>query len=487
MAKSQAGRLFSVALIFAVLALFPVHSPAVARPLGDPTPGVTIDAPAEVFIGEVFEFTVTFANPTLDANPLTNTGYGPFVDLILPATGVDGNDGITFNSATYLGAPVVTTVQVIPASGCITHPYAVDTTGVPVQVCGLTPGNQYITLQLPFGSFVPDQPPAEITINATLSNLSDLGAPLTLQARGGYQYGLDPLANPAADPSILGTLPTDTASVTPTLIRLTKEYLGPEDETATGPNYPRQYRIQAEIADGQVLSNFQLIDLLPNNLAYLSLVSTNPVGGTAIAVPTVGAPANSPNNQLVVQWASVTGGTHTPTAVIEFFVPLNDANGSPVLPAASGDDRFSIDDAAAQGTWTPIDPRDLPASLVVSNATANDHRLEDQSIAIQKGVRVAVDNNASGISPADVLEYTIDFQVSDYFAFQDIIITDVFSDGQRFDATFPPILQVNGNQFSLSSAAINSANFTVDISKSATTPTRPPMAVPRSPSAFQTS
>ncbi len=465
MLHSSATRLFRVGLLIAVLALSLVPQTTLAHPLYDPVPGVTITTPGDVFIGESFTFTVTFDNTTADANPLTNTGYGPFVDLILPATGIDGDDGITFNNATYLGAPVVTTVQAIPLSGCVVHPYAVDNANQPIQVCGLTPGDQFITLQLPFGSFVPEQPAAELTINATLSELADLSTPLSIQARGGYQFGLDPLANPATDPSILGVLPTATANVRPTLIRLTKEYLGPEDETATGPNYPRRYRIEAEIADGQILSNFQLIDLLPNNLAYLSLVSSSPAGGSAIDQPTIGAPANSPDNQLVVQWISVTGGVHTPAAVIEFFVPLNDANGSPVLPAASGDDRYSINDAAAQGDWTPIDTRDLPTTLVVSNATANDHTLEDQSIAIQKSVRTAVDNGASGISPADVLEYTLDFQISDYFAFQDVIITDTFSDGQRFDPAFVPTLEIAGNQFDLSTAAFNAANFTVDISE----------------------
>ena len=97
-------------------------------------------------------------------------------------------------------------------TGCVSHPYAVDNTGAAVQVCG-TSGDKLVVLQLPYGSFTPGQPPAELTINATMSNLADLGTALTIQGRGGFQYGADPLDNPTTDPSIVG--PSVSGSVTP--------------------------------------------------------------------------------------------------------------------------------------------------------------------------------------------------------------------------------------------------------------------------------
>ena len=44
--------------------------------------------------------------------------------------------------------------------------------------------------------------------------------------------------------------------------------------------------------------------------------------------------------------------------------------------------------------------------------------LTDKSIETQKGVTIVSDTGAAGTSPGDTLEYTIDFQVSDYFAFR---------------------------------------------------------------------
>ena len=107
---------------------------------------------------------------------------------------------VDFASATYLGQSVTATQLTFPGpgpNGCVLHPYAVDTTGAPVQVCGKT-GDKLVVLQLPFGSFTPGQPPAAVTINATLSNLADLNTPLTIQANGGFQFGADPLNNPTA-------------------------------------------------------------------------------------------------------------------------------------------------------------------------------------------------------------------------------------------------------------------------------------------------
>ena len=163
-------------------------------------------------------------------------GYGPYIDLILPATGADGagaatDDGITFLNATYLGAAVTAQTFTFPVGGTLPHPYARNASNQPITVTG-TPGHQLVVLQLPFGSFTASQPPADITVNVAMSNLADVGTALQMQTRGGFQYGADPLDNAPSDPSIFpGTFTT--ANVTPTLIRLRKTYLGPEDETAT--------------------------------------------------------------------------------------------------------------------------------------------------------------------------------------------------------------------------------------------------------------
>lgn len=425
------------------------------------TPAASLDVPATSMIGEGFSFTVTFDNTGAGAE----VGYGPYVDLFLPIGGVDGtssggpNDGVSFASATYLGAAVNSVTLACAPGGTITHPL----TGLTVTCPPLPPGFdasftwQFVNLELPFGSFAADQPPAAITVNANLSNFADLGTALPIQARGGFRYGADPLDNPATDPPIIQGSPAS-ASVTPTLIKLTKTYHGPEDETATGPNFPREYTVAVDIANGQTVTNLDITDYLPGNLQFVTVVSTSPAA-TCGTLPST----TTPGGTLVCTFASVTGATGTSDATVRFrfYAPLNDANGNPVIDASTGDDVQCINQAGALGDWTPLDPRDLGG---VDNASAGgpgdppEHILGCKSIAIQKSVANLSD---SVNSPGDVLEYTLTFQVSDFFAFQNVLIDDLISDGQHFQASFAPTLEVNGNGFTLAAAGMAGGNVNV--------------------------
>lgn len=89
----------------------------------------------------------------------------------------------------------------------------------------------------------------------------------------------------------------------------------------------------------------------------------------------------------------------------------------------------------------PDDTRDVPASFTFDEA-GDEQSPDAKSIAIQKSVAVVTDTGAAGVSPGDVLEYTLKFQVSDYFAVGDLDLTDILSDGQRLDVSFVPKLQL---------------------------------------------
>ena len=423
------------------------------RPLADIPPSVSLNLPAQVFLGEDVSFTVSFDNTD------TVHGYGPILEMILPTNGADGAqntdpplDGLSFLSATYLGVTVESTVQTFPGSGavtCVDHPYIVDDTGAPVQVCG-DAGDTYVALRLPFGSFTPDQPPLDVAVTLSMSNLADLGTPLTVQARGGYQFGFTPENDYCCgdDPSdSLSSFVND--SVTPTLFTLEKSYNGPEDETATGPNFPRRNVVSAEIAPDQTLSPFNLTDVLPSNMQFVSLVSTNPGGASCSAPSTL-----TPGGTLSCDFASVSGTT---SMTFEYFIPRLNAAAGNVLDPVSGDDATSCDQAQGGGTWLPLDPRDV-GGVFSQDPAGCEHTLTDKSIAIQKGVSVV---GGGQPVPDRVLEYTLAIQISDFFAFDGAVVTDDFSDGQHFDATFAPTLTVAGNSFSLPAAAFATANFDV--------------------------
>jgi fimbrial isopeptide formation D2 family protein len=467
----------------AVLAgLLGVIHPARAQ---DAVPTVSVTAPTTVFIGANFNLSVSFNNASPD-----QPGYGPFVDLAYEATGVSGRasgaplDGVTIapsGAVTYLGQPV--TYQILTfddtANGGqgVIQPYASASNGGPVYLKTtdfgspgrFVNGDKILVAQLPFGSFTPNQPAATLTVNASLSNLANLNAPMALTALGGFQFGNDPLNDPATDPTLFGTPSDANPTVSGTLITLQKIYLGPEDETATGPNFKRQYRIDVTVAPGQTVSSLAVKDVLPDGMQFVRLDSVTGNGMTSYTTDTLPS-TTVPGGTLQVTLNQVIGTASGASASVLFtyFVPRLDANGTtPVLDPTTGPKVPLQNQAGASGSWTPIDPRD-PQTIVLANETSAgvldappEHTLTAKSIAIQKSVALVNDTGATGYTPGDTVEYTLQFQVSDYFAFQNIKVEDVLSDGQHFDPTFTPTLTVTEHGSTTAAAAMQSANFTV--------------------------
>jgi len=507
-----------------------IETTTLASPLnvllpGGAKPTVSISAP-DAQVGETIDVTVTFDN-----SDTTDARFGPWVDVFIDATGRDGivdpanpgnihtgdtdgiadpgdfYDGFTLTGTpTYLGANVKYTLLVLDdtANGGlgVAHPYAVDTSGSPVYVSTSNPlspyfailngkyttGDRLLVMELPFGSFTPDQPVAEINFRLSLSDHADVNQPLRLDAVGGFRFGNDPLANPATDPSIIGVSASDSVNVAVSLATLTKTYSGPENETATGPNYLRTYRINVDIAEGQTFSDLHIFDQLPDYLQFVQ-ISAASHAYTALSTPST----TSTGGDLGLRFNSpIVGGSGSSDAWVEvqFYVPrVYDSNGNgsigagdaPVLQPNSGADRLVDNQAYGFGQWTPIDPRDSavivglqvdtatfdPTDLTTALATAApdadfEHEdLEVSPLVIQKNFTTTTDAGASGHTAGDVLQFTLDFQVSDYYAFQNLVVADTLFDGLRFDSTFVPTLQINGNTFVLTAAGWASANYTV--------------------------
>jgi len=439
-------------LLVAALAMVPlwlglarVHSApsGPASPLASPTPSVTIAAPAQALIGTQVKFKVTFTNGTA-------LGYGPFLDVVLDALGKDGGnpsctcDGITFVSAQMVsvnGGPIALTPSSALTAPCgsapnpITHPFS--SSGVlPVTVPA---GGQLITLALPFGSFQPNQPPIEVEITANISLNADAGYPLAISARGGFRFGtLTALDDPSPDPPVfsdevpLGTQVVNSpawiaqATITPAVMIINKKYLGPEGENATGPNfigfYPLRYKLTVDVAPGQTITNVVLTDCLPDNMAFHQLVSVTPAATSTMLPPVDIA---SPSGCLTVNWNSLSGSA---AVIFEFFIPEKDAQGNPVLPADCTPAK-SKDTLKIEADWTPVDTCDGPLQHLSEGPVVD--ILLDKCIAIQKSVSMFTDTGATGYTPGDTVEYTLNFQISDYKTFSALDITDSLGDGQQ--------------------------------------------------------
>ncbi|MEY3219831.1 MAG: hypothetical protein RIT27_1188, partial [Pseudomonadota bacterium] len=496
--------------------------------LATPAPTVALTGLGDHFLNESFDFNLVFDNPSS-----TNTGYGPYVDLVVPREVVLGSPKyLTYDLPKVLikevgvwnGSNWVTSLG---ATGTIVadHPYepAGGTYFTPPSGAGHKTGDKWIVFQLPFGSFVPEQPTLTVTFAGNTLNYNDNGAlgfthdgsarynlPLTFDVIGGYRFGSDPLDNPSSDAPIKASQVAGV--VTPKVIELTKTNDAPEGETATGKNFPRTFTITVDVANQVTVTNLAIDDFLDTKYRYLGdLTITTAASGAVITYqPDINfplttldlhkndgdvfvdgntyAPSNAifdspdtnPDNKLRVTIPSVVGTTGSSEIIITYkaYVPEYDGtpqpfNGTtiPILnPNSSGKwNDWNDSTNVAQGIADYSDDRGTyhfssSSADALPNATST---ITDKPLAIQKGVSAVGGPVTDGsgnllILPGVTLEYVLDFQVSDYFAFNDITITDVFSDGQRLNTAFQPVLHIeSGNPLSSGFVPVD---YTLDFS-----------------------
>jgi uncharacterized repeat protein (TIGR01451 family)/fimbrial isopeptide formation D2 family protein len=378
------------------------------------TAAATIDAPATVPLGQPFSFNVTFDNTA------GVTGYGPYINMFMPIGGADGvsgggaDDGYAFNGASYLGQALDSTVLTCPSGGSVTSPLTGLSVACPTTANGRP--TQLVILQMPFGSFTVAQPPSPIIVTAVMSNQADVGTSLPITASAGFIYGSTPTGREPSEGARV------TANILPSLFQVAKVYDGPENETATGPNFPWTYTITPSMPPAMTAANVMVTDTLPENIVYLGVSAG---GATVNTQPPVNQLVTAPNNQLKLTLPSVTTGS---PITVRFYIPRYNSVGTAIVNPATGAAGMTANTATAMGDWTPLDSRDGGLQQV-SDASAST-TIADRSIAIQKSVA----NNAPPASPGDVLTYTLDFQISDYFTFTNIVVLDTLDDGQDFNA-----------------------------------------------------
>lgn len=382
-------------------------------------PGIEFESTP--LLGETVDVDVSFANRG-DA-----VGYGPYVDVIVPAaSGVDYVPG----SASLIGNSVTEQIITFDEDGKAEHPLAETDSGTPLIVEG-NAGDKLVVLTMPFGSFAPDQTALEVDIQVMVDANAEVGETLQLVTSGGFQYGGDALDNPANDPSILGN--ADQVELTPSVIKLEEYYGGPEHETTSGTNFVRSWTVELDIATGETLSNINLESLLDNNVAFQSVSTTSIADGTieVVAKPVVGEAASDQSLSLVIPEMTGVDGADA-SFKINFVVPQHDANGEHIVSPVTGAGDVSVFTNNATADWT-TQSESGPNELVVREvqATTTD-QISDQAIAVQQSVRIVESQGSLMLSVGDVLEYTLQFQVSDYVAVQDLLLNMVVPDGQTY-------------------------------------------------------
>ncbi|MFO0889864.1 MAG: hypothetical protein U0790_12070 [Isosphaeraceae bacterium] len=432
-------------------------------------PVVAIGLPASALVNEPFTFPLAFDN----AGGPGDIGYGPYAELIVPPAGA-ASQQVTIDGASYLGAQVPQSAVSFDQNGNARHPLLKDPNGQPMVVTG-PPGGMLLVFPLPFGSYAPEQPPVELQIQARMlaSSTAALGTQVNVTAGGGFYLGRDPLDDPGPDPPIVAD--PVTSPVGPAVLLIDKQYLGPEGETATGPNFVQAWRLNIDVADGQTVDDLAISDLLASSLQFVSagsvLIHGQPAAPGDI-VASVDPSTSTPGGQFLRQLRSVVG---TPantdvTVDIRFYVPrdVGGVPGQPILDPATGsptDPSLSPirNTATADGTWVPSGGGSV--DLPPASDTAS---VQPKAIAVQKRVADIDPVYPGVIGPGDTLQYTIEFQVSDFFALQDVSLTDILSDGQSLDPAFTPVLELSG-QPTFGPSPFTGANFVAEVRPDGTT------------------
>ncbi|WP_448090227.1 VCBS domain-containing protein [Pseudomonas azerbaijanoccidentalis] len=455
--------------------------------LADAAPTVALPtAGSDVLLGDRFNFTINFSNTS------GQTGFAPFINLAIPATGKDGDDGVSFISASYLGQNLISHTVTFDAAGNATHPLAKDANGnfliINASAYGMHAGDKLVVIELPFASVTNQQPVIGVQITASLSNLADTnfsdGSPdLTLRASGGFQFGNDALDNPTNDPSLIQA-GTAAFVVHPTVITFNETLSTPEGETATGPNYGRTLTVTVTPAPGQTLSNVIVTQPLPDNIQVTAitpgaggrLTSITLHDGTVVTNAAQIAVLIAANdvyiNSFTVEYANLAAATDT---VVAFYVPEVDANGQPIINPVTGDAvTITLGAPTASGQWVPLDPRDLtaPNTTIDFSGTGLTTEFVAKSITLLKTATLQTDIGHSGITPGDTLQYTLNLAISDYFAFGkdffnegQLIIRDQLSDGQALTGTPTLTVTINGvtQTITLVTTVVNNADGTTSM------------------------
>ena len=412
--------------------------------------------PSDVLLGGTFTETVQFQNTASSA-----AGYGPFIDLYVPT---DSAENATLTSATYLGAavtvdPVTLSTNIAGHVGTLgaLHPLALDSSGNPLFVAapaGYQAGDTMYVLQLPFGSYTPGEPAAQIQLTFSVANTSELssmhsGQSLNISAIGGFQYGADALNNPTTDPSIRGT--TGSASVTNSsdglvtaatqvsLIDVSATTDLHEGETATGPDYPFDYVITlqpAPVTQADPIHSATFTFNLPDQVQYTngSITFTEPSGVSGIATfhPKPGSVSGAGGSVTVTFTSLGTDASNTPTVIkIPVFVPQFDASGASVLGTA-GQPR-TIDTTAIYsytGSWT-AQTGSLDHAAGAQSISGDSTTNTESTAFVAKSLAIQVTDDApnGNIVPGELVNYSINFQVSDYYSLSQLNVADLIGDG----------------------------------------------------------
>jgi fimbrial isopeptide formation D2 family protein/uncharacterized repeat protein (TIGR01451 family) len=393
-----------------------------------PVPAAVITSEPQTLLNDTVNIQVSFSNSG------DQIGYYPMLEVKLPA-GVECDatcrNGIVITSLS--GAPVtVTAFGPAPSNQTYTNP--ITGNGV-----AATTGQSVLFLSLPVGSVAANEPAITYSIPAKLSPTATLGVGLPVNATGVFALGALPNGTRGACGGSNDTLcaAATPANVTPAVLTLEKSVEALVDgATSTGPSYPRRFKLEVTVADGSTATSIVVGDTLPDTFVMTALpgtdCKTNPGSLTVSPALSAGDTCSftggaSGGGTLTISFTSVTGhpGIDREISYTGYVQKLAGGNGSAIVPPTTGATTTSSNSASATYQYDP------GSGNVGFSAGPVSSVLEHRSLYTTKSIVNATTSGATA-KPGDSLTHTLIYDISDYFSFDDLRISDVIGDGQTY-------------------------------------------------------
>ena len=399
---------------------------------------MSFNNPADVFINESFNFQMVFKNLG-DA-----TGFQPYIQLIAPKE-------LTHFTVSYSNR------KIVPIKVGIFNESTYDnTTGLYTlrdpftkkEVHGPANSTFYI-LQYPLGSFTVDAPDAVLNITSGIGVL-EIGKLLNFTVTPVFRYGNSPIDDPVNYPPIYGE--TVTGWVNPVVVKIDKSSSLNEHETATGSNFPFSYFVNINIANGAKIENITITDVIPSDVMYLGSPVLYDSKGRVIdsSLYTIEEPAgNKTGGKLILKLKEAVGDLSTTSITLKYKAY------APEFDNSTGDN-ITIINSETGGGVAAASTVDMNYTYVNDTYNAsNSYSIYLKSLATQKYSEILTGSGQlHPVVPHNLIVYKIDFEISDYFAFDDLVIYDKFDthkvgSAQKFLSEYEPVLSIYGKTYEL--------------------------------------
>ena len=406
---------------------------------------MSFNNPADVFINESFNFQMVFKNLG-DA-----TGFQPYVQLIAPEeltqfTVSFSNRNIVpikvgvFDESTYNNATGLYTLM---------DPFTKKEVHGPVN-------STFYILQYPLGSFPVDAPDAVLNVTSSIGAL-EIGKLLNFTVTPVFRYGNGHIDDPVNYPPIYGE--TVTGWVNPVVVKIDKDSNLHEDETATGSNFPFEYYVNINIVNGAKIENITIADVLPSNIMYLGSLVLYDSKGRIIdsSLYTVEKPdGNKTGGKIILKLKEATGDLSGTSLSLRYkaYAPEFDN---------STDDNITIIDSETGVSTVAKNTVNMDYTYANNTYDVSDsYNVYLKSLATQKYAEILstpIDGTYT-VVPHNSINYKVDFEISDYFAFDNLVIYDKFDthkvgSAQKFLTENKPVLSVYGKTYELNESYYN--------------------------------